>query len=75
MTFNELDQLAQRENYPLTLLKEINEKYPSAKKELVEQVLQYVRSHGIGYSYAFFIMEMDQDLLSFFGIYDKARQN
>ena len=68
MELYELNELVQKFNFPLEKLHLLAEKYPSAKKDFVEQVLSYVKNHGMGFSYVMNMMEMDTDFLLFLGI-------
>ena len=68
MELYELNELVQKFNFPLEKLCILSDKYPSAKKEFVEQVLSYVKNHGMGFSYVMNMMEMDTDFLLFLGL-------
>ncbi len=68
MELYELNNLAQRFNFPIDKLKALSEQYPSAKKDFVEQILSYVKNHGMTFSYAMNMMEMDTAFLQFLGI-------
>ena len=68
MEYHELNELVQKFNFPLEKLHTLSDKYPSAKKEFVEQILSYVKNHGMGFSYVMNMMEMDTDFLLFLGI-------
>jgi hypothetical protein len=68
MELQELNELVDTSNFPLDKLKTLSDKYPSAKKDFVEQVLHYVRNHGMTFSYVMNMMEMDTDFLLFLGI-------
>lgn len=69
MTLRDLNELAQRYSFDADELSVLIQKYPSAKKDFIEQVLSYVKKHGAGFSFAFSLMEMDKDLLSYYGLY------
>ena len=68
MELQELNELVKKSNFPLDKLKTLSDKYPSAKKEFVEQILHYVKNHGMTFSYVMNMMEMDTDFLLFLGI-------
>ncbi len=73
MELYELNNLAQRFNFPVDKLKALSEQYPSAKKDFVEQILSYVKNHGMTFSYAMNMMEMDTAFLQFLGITNAER--
>lgn len=68
MTLHDLHELANRYSFDVEELQELHEKYPAAKKEFVEQVLNYIKNHGVGFSFATNLMEMDKELLSYYGL-------
>lgn len=68
MELYELNELVNKFHFPLDKLYTLTDKYPTAKKEFVEQVLAYVKNHGMGFSYVMNMMEMDTDFLLFLGL-------
>ncbi len=68
MEHYELNDLAQKFNFPLDKLKTLSEQYPYAQKEFVEQILSYVKNHGMTFSYGMNMMKMDTAFLLFLGI-------
>ena len=68
MTIHDLHELANRYSFDVEELQELQEKYPTAKKDFVEQVLHYIKSHGVGFSFATNLMEMDKELLMYYGL-------
>ena len=68
MQHYELNDLVQKYNFPLDKLTTLSDQYPSAKREFVEQILSYVKNHGMTFSYAMNMMEMDAAFLQFLGI-------
>ncbi len=68
MQHHELNDLVGKFNFPLDKLKMLSDQYPSAKSEFVEQVLSYVKNHGMTFSYVMNMMEMDAAFLQFLGI-------
>ncbi len=68
MQLHELNDLARQFNFPPDKLKMLSDQYPSAKREFVEQILSYVKNHGMTFSYVMNMMEMDTDFLQFIGI-------
>ena len=68
MELHELNDLVRKFNFPLEKLESLTEKYPSAKFDFVEQVLSYVKNHGMTFSYVMNMMEMDAEFLRFLGI-------
>lgn len=68
MELQELNELVRKFNFPLDKLETLADKYPSAKYDFVEQVLSYVKNHGMTFSYVMNMMEMDAEFLRFLGI-------
>jgi hypothetical protein len=68
MELHELNDLVLKFNFPIDKLKTLSDRYPTAKKEFVEQVLGYVKNHGMTFSYAMNMMDMDTAFLQFLGI-------
>lgn len=67
MELHELNDLSRTFNFPLDKLATLADQYPSAKKEFVEQILSYVKNHGMTFSYAMNMMKMDTAFLQFLG--------
>ncbi len=65
---HELNELVRKFNFPLEKIESLADKYPSAKFVFVEQVLSYVKNHGMTFSYVMNMMEMDAEFLRFLGI-------
>ena len=68
MQLHELNDLARQFNFPPDKLKMLSDQYPTAKREFVEQILSYVKNHGMTFTYVMNMMEMDTAFLHFIGI-------
>ena len=68
MEHQELNDLVLKFNFPLEKLQTLSDQFPLAKREFVEQILSYVKNHGMTFSYAMNMMEMDAAFLQFLGI-------